>query len=239
MQSAKNIVILTGAGVSADSGVATFRDAGGIWAQYSIEEVATPEAFSRDPEKVHGFYNMRRAGLKGVEPNAAHHALARLERELAARGGKVTLVSQNVDDLHRRAGSENILAMHGALAEALCQFCRHVEPWTEDLSLETECPECGSAKGMRPNVVWFGEVPHHLDEIAMSLAEADLFVAIGTSGAVYPAAGLVAEARSLHIPCVELNLEPSDNARLFTGRRYGKASEVVPEWVEDVLAKWH
>ena len=236
MGEAKNIVILTGAGISAESGVATFRDKGGLWAQHRIEEVATPEAFARDPGKVHGFYNMRRAGLAGVAPNAAHFALARLQREMVKRGGAVTLVTQNVDDLHARAGSQNILAMHGALAEALCYYCAAVTPWTEDLSVATKCPSCGSAKGMRPNVVWFGEVPHFLDEIVAAIEAADLFVAIGTSGAVYPAAGMVAEARARGVACLELNLEPSDNAALFDDRRYGRASEIVPDWVEEVLA---
>lgn len=235
MANAKNIVILTGAGVSADSGVATFRDPEGLWAKYSIEEVATPEAFARDPAKVHAFYNMRRAGLKGIEPNEAHIALARLEREMGARGGSVTLISQNVDDLHHRAGSRNLLSMHGQLAEAKCQYCRAVVPRAEDLSVELTCEGCGSKGGMRPNVVWFGEMPHHLDEIEQALAGAEMFVAIGTSGAVYPAAGLVAAARSLHIPCVELTLEPSDNARLFTEARYGPAAEIVPDWVEEIL----
>lgn len=229
-------MILTGAGVSADSGVSTFRDEGGIWSRYSIEEVATPDAFARDPAKVHGFYNERRAGLAGVEPNAAHHALARLEREMAARGGEVTLISQNVDDLHARAGSQNLLPMHGELSKVRCNTCGHVVPWAEDLSSVEECAGCGEAGGLRPHVVWFGEIPHHLDEIAEALEAADLFVAIGTSGSVYPAAGLVAEARALGIPCVELNLEPSDNARLFTEARYGRASEIVPAWVDEFLA---
>ena len=236
MVSIKRIVVLTGSGVSAESGLSTFRDTDGVWAKYDYREVATPEGFAADPALVHGFYNERRRNLKNVAPNAAHAALAELEAGLAARGGVLTLVTQNVDDLHERAGSKNLLHMHGELAKARCVFCGLVEAWAEDLSTETGCPSCGASGGMRPDVVWFGETPKHLDEIARALTQADLFVSIGTSGAVYPAAGFVAEARALGTPCTELNLEPSENAWAFDERRYGKASEIVPAWAREMLA---
>lgn len=230
------IVVLTGSGVSAESGVATFRDRDGIWAKYDYREVATPEGFAADPALVHGFYNARRRALKTIAPNPAHLALARLEKILAARGGALTLVTQNVDDLHERAGSENLLHMHGELAKVRCGSCGDIRLWEDDLGVDAGCAACGRAGAMRPHVVWFGEVPMYMDEIADALMQADLFVSIGTSGSVYPAAGLVAEARSLGIPCTELNLEPSENARLFFDARYGKAGEVVPQWVEELIA---
>nr|AMK59382.1 NAD-dependent protein deacetylases, SIR2 family [uncultured bacterium UPO57] len=232
----KRILVLTGSGVSAESGLSTFRDKDGVWAKYDYREVATPEGFAANPALVHGFYNERRRGLKHAAPNAAHFALSELEERLAARGGALLIVTQNVDDLHERAGSKALVHMHGELAKARCGLCGAVEAWTEDLSVETACPACGASGGMRPDVVWFGETPKHMDVIAAALAEADLFVSIGTSGAVYPAAGFVAEARALGIPCTELNLEPSENAFAFDERRYGKASEIVPAWARGVLA---
>lgn len=230
------LFVLTGAGVSAESGLGTFRDKDGLWTRYDLSEVATPEGFARNPAKVHAFYNARRANLSGAEPNEAHHALARLEGELEARGGKLFLCTQNVDDLHERAGSRNVLHMHGELAKVRCEECGAILTWTGDLSAETRCPRCDRAGGLRPHVVWFGEVPLGLDMIDEELTSADRFVAIGTSGSVYPAAGLVSEARSLGLPTAELNLEPSENAWVFDERRYGPASEVVPAWVEEVLA---
>lgn len=230
-----NIVVLTGAGISADSGVDTFRDAEGAWQKNDPMKVATPEGFAEDPARVHAFYNARRAQLPKVDPNPAHIALAKLESEMVGRGGSVTLVTQNVDDLHQRAGSKAILAIHGHLDRVECTTCGTVEHWTTDLSVQTPCPQCGSTT-MRPYIVWFGEIPRHFDEVEERMLEADLFVAIGTSGAVYPAAGLVAFARERGIPRVELNLDPSDNAQLFTEQRYGKASEVVPAWVEEILS---
>lgn len=227
------IVILTGAGVSAESGVATFRDADGIWAQHDWRDVATPEGFAADPGRVHSFYNARRAHLKDIHPNAAHRALARLE---AALGDAFTLVTQNVDDLHERAGSARLLHMHGELLKAACALCSVRHRWPGDLSTRTRCPDCKGEGGMRPDVVWFGEMPRFMDEISEAIARADLFVSIGTSGSVYPAAGFVAEARSLGVPCTELNLEPSGNARAFTERRYGPATEVVPLWVDEILS---
>ena len=230
-----DIFILTGAGVSAESGIGTFRDPGGLWEQHDPRKLATPEAFERDPELVHRFYNWRRETCRKAEPNAAHHALARLERELVARGDRLMLVTQNVDDLHERAGSK-VVAMHGKHNEARCTVCDTVHPWTGELTLETMCPTCERAGRMRPNIVWFGEIPMHQGRIAAALGAADLFVAIGTSGAVYPAAGYVAAARQAGITTCELNLEPADNAELFDVAFYGKASETVPRFVDTLLS---
>ncbi len=233
MPKKRNIVILTGAGVSADSGVSTFRDPNGIWAKYDYTEVATPEGFAANPVLVHSFYNARREALARVMPNAAHVALARLE---AATGDALTLVTQNVDDLHERGGSRRVIHMHGELLKARCAICGTNHRWTGDLSVETRCPDCKADRFMRPHVVWFGEMPMFMDEIAAAIANADLFVSIGTSGSVYPAAGFVGEARCLGVPCIELNLEPSQNADVFTDARYGRASEIVPLWVEEIIA---
>lgn len=231
-----NIVVLTGAGVSADSGVDTFRDPEGAWVKNDPQKVATPEGFAEDPARVHAFYNARRAQLPTVQPNAAHHALAKLEDGLVAAGGSFTLVTQNVDDLHQRAGSKNILPIHGSLDKAECYTCGHVLRWTEDLSTNTLCPSCNT-HSMRPYIVWFGEIPRHFDEVEDRMMEADLFAAVGTSGAVYPAAGLVGFARERGIPRVELNLDPSDNASLFTDNRYGQAQDTVPAWVDEILGR--
>ena len=230
-----NIVILTGSGVSAESGVATFRDKDGVWSKYDYREVATPQGFAANPALVHEFYNQRRRALPGAEPNAAHRALARLERGLEERGGRLTLVTQNVDDLHERGGSKNILHMHGELLKSECAHCGAVSPCTDDLSVDSLCEECSRAGGMRPHVVWFGETPRFMEETADAIMEADLFVSIGTSGSVYPAAGFVAEARALGVPAMELNLEPSENAHLFTDARYGPAGAVAPQWVAEIL----
>ena len=199
--------------------------------------LATPEAFARDPETVHAFYNMRRRNLLAAAPNAAHAALARPEAELLARGGGLFLCTQNIDDLHERAGSRTVHHMHGELLKARCGWCGRREACRGDLSAETPARAAGRPGAMRPDVVWFGEMPYGLDRIDAALAAADLFVAIGTSGAVYPAAGYVAEARALGIPTVELNLEPSDNARAFDDARYGPATEMVPAFVAEVLAR--
>jgi len=231
-----NIVILTGSGISAESGVATFRDPEGLWAKYDYREVATPEGFAANPALVYEFYNQRRAGLSDVQPNEAHIALAKLEAELECKGRRATLVTQNVDNLHERAGSKNLLHMHGELAKARCKFCGAITPCTDDFSIDLECGACRKSGGMRPDVVWFGEMPMFMDEIADAMNSADLFVSIGTSGSVYPAAGLVSEARAYGIPAIELNLEPSENASLFTEGRYGKAGEIVPAWVAEMLA---
>lgn len=232
-----HIVVLTGAGVSAESGVATFRDAGGVWAKYDYRDVATPEGFAANPALVHEFYNGRRRGLPDVDPNAAHQALADLQAKLAADGQRLTLITQNVDDLHERGGAKAVIHMHGRLDYALCGACGAAHPWRDDLSTETPCPTCGRKSAMRPDVVWFGEMPRYMDEIADAISSADLFVSIGTSGSVYPAAGFVSEARALGIPATELNLEPSENAHLFTDSRYGPATEVVPAWAESILGE--
>jgi NAD-dependent deacetylase len=231
------IFVLTGAGVSAESGLSTFRDASGIWTKYDFRDVATPEGFRRDPELVHGFYNARRANLVNASPNAAHVALAGLQAALKERSGGLYLCTQNVDDLHERAGAEAVVHMHGELLKACCQTCGWTGPWREDLSTEVPCPGCGEAGGLRPDVVWFGEMPKFLDEIYDALDGCELFASIGTSGSVYPAAGLVAQARRGGIRTLELNLEPSENASVFDERRYGPATEVVPAWVEAVLKK--
>jgi NAD-dependent deacetylase len=233
----RNIVVLTGSGISAESGIATFRDRDGIWAQYDVEEVATPEAFARQPHKVHEFYNLRRRGLHGVEPNKAHFALARLEREhLPKAGASFAIVTQNVDNLHEAAGSRNVIHMHGELLRGLCAKCSARFPWEEDITTEIACPGCKQPGGVRPDIVWFGEMPYQMERIALLVQRADLFVSIGTSGAVYPAAGLVGLARRAGAHTVELNLEPSEGVTLFHEAIHGKASEVVPAFVQRVLA---
>ncbi|MBY0337355.1 MAG: NAD-dependent deacylase [Acetobacteraceae bacterium] len=229
-----NIVVLTGAGISAESGLATFRDLGGIWAQVRLEEVATPEAFAADPERVHGFYNARRAQVEDpcIRPNAAHEALARLDREW--RQGFL-LVTQNVDGLHAAAGSRRMVEMHGALRRVRCLRCAAIHDWRGPCGTATPCPACGQAGGLRPAVVWFGEMPEHMDAIEAALADCDLFVSIGTSGQVYPAAGFVAGLRG-RARTLELNLEPSAGSRLFDAARHGPATRLVPAWVDEVLA---
>lgn len=230
-----SILILTGAGVSAESGLQTFRGAGGLWEGHRLEDVATPEAFARDPATVQRFYNARRAQLRDptVAPNAAHRALARLEAEWP---GRVTLVTQNVDDLHERAGHQAVWHMHGRLDRARCQRCAGESPWRGDLDPQTTCPVCGAVGRLRPAVVWFGEMPMWMDEIERALIEADLFVAIGTSGVVYPAAGFVAEARAFgRAHTLEINLEPSSTRSQFHEGRHGPASALVPAWVGELL----
>jgi NAD-dependent deacetylase len=231
------IVVLTGAGISKESGLDTFRDPDGIWARHSIEDVATPEAFARDPDLVHRFYNARRGQLDdpAIKPNAAHEALARLEAEWP---GEVLLVTQNVDDLHERAGSRNLIHMHGEIAKIRCQGCQTVAPWKGDLSLDTACPSCAAPGGLRPNVVWFGEMPMEMDRIFAALDACGLFLSVGTSGTVYPAAGFVQEARlRAGAHCVELNLETTDGSTLFQDSRQGPATALVPAFVDEVLAQ--
>jgi len=230
----KSIVVLTGAGLSAESGIATFRDSAGVWAKYDVEEVATPQGFLRNPRLVHEFYNMRRRDVLAVEPNAAHIALARLAREHP----NVTIVTQNVDHLHERAGTPTarLIHMHGELLSALCARCDTRHPWTSDIAIETDCPSCQRPGGMRPDVVWFGEMPYHMDRIYEALAKIDLFVSVGTSGNVYPAAGFVAVSRELGARTVELNLEPSEGAALFDEAQHGAATEIVPAFVDRLLA---
>lgn len=227
----EKIVILTGAGISAESGLGTFRDVGGIWTQYDLEDVATPEGFARDPALVHDFYNARRAQAAEATPNPAHEALARLEAE---HEGEVLIITQNVDGLHEKAGNRNVIHMHGELAGALCHACGH--RWAAPLVMSPDdpCPAC-AAPATRPDVVWFGEIPYGMERIDPALAYADIFAAIGTSGQVYPAAAYGQHARRLGAHTVELNLETSAASRDFEEIRQGPASEIVPLWVEDLL----
>jgi NAD-dependent deacetylase len=227
----RNIVILTGAGVSAESGIDTFRSAGGLWEQHRVEDVATPEAFLRDPDLVHRFYDARRAAIQEKLPNAAHHALARLDGHWK---DDLLIVTQNVDDLHERAGAGRVHHMHGEHLKAWCTACDRRSHWRAALIDRPACPACG-ARALRPDVVWFGEVPYGMDLIYGALREADLFVSIGTSGAVYPAAGLVRQARDLGAATLELNLEPSQGSAWFHEARHGPASELVPAWVDEML----
>ncbi len=230
------VVVLSGAGISAESGVPTFRDADGLWHGHRVEEVASPEAYAADPALVHEFYDARRLAVASVEPNPAHLALARLE---AALGDRLLLVTQNVDDLHERAGSTRVVHMHGELLSALCARCEARKPWSGPLGGDSEgvcprCPVCDEA-ALRPDVVWFGEMPYELPRVFAALDEADLFVSIGTSGAVYPAAGFVQDAAATGARTLELNLEPSAGSAFFDEARTGPASLLVPEWVEELV----
>jgi len=227
----KNIVILTGAGISAESGIDTFRDAGGLWENHSIYDVATPEGFMRDPDLVLRFYDERRAALAKVEPNAAHIALARLEAEFS---GKLLLVTQNVDDLHERGGSKEVCHMHGELKSVLCISCETRSVWEGTMIDRPPCPVC-QARTLRPDVVWFGEMPYQMRRIEQALMQCDLFVSIGTSGAVYPAAGFVAQAKAFGARTLELNLEPSEGSDIFHEAGHGPASQLVPAWVDEIL----
>jgi NAD-dependent deacetylase len=237
IHSDQNIVILTGAGISKESGLDTFRDADGIWAKVRLEDVATPEAFQRNPVLVHDFYNARRSKLSDTEvkPNAAHAALARLERDWP---GEVLLVTQNIDDLHERSGSRQILHMHGELLKVRCESCAGLFQWYDDLTKEQTCLACGNIGWMRPHVVWFGEMPLEMNRIYQALEGCGLFMSIGTSGNVYPAAGFVSHVRQYTAAhTVELNLEPSEGATLFEHTIYGPASAIVPAYVEKILSE--
>jgi NAD-dependent deacetylase len=230
------IVVLTGAGISKESGLDTFRCEDGIWARVNLEDVATPEGFARNPRLVHDFYNARRSKLRdpAIAPNAAHVALARLERDWP---GKLLVVTQNIDDLHERAGSRNVLHMHGELKKVRCQVCGALFEWLQDLGMEQVCARCGAAGALRPHVVWFGEMPLGMDDIFDALDRCSLFMSVGTSGNVYPAAGFVSHVRMYaRAHTVELNLEPSTAATLFAETIYGPATEIVPAYVERVLA---
>lgn len=231
METYRNIMILTGAGISAESGIDTFRGGGGLWEQHRVEDVATPEAFERDPDLVHRFYDMRRAAIQTKAPNPAHHALARLDAQWT---GGLLIVTQNVDDLHERAGAARVLHMHGEHLNAWCTACDTRIRWTGPLAGRPPCPACG-ARALRPDIVWFGEMPYRMDDIFDALRKADLFVSIGTSGAVYPAAGFVRNARDLGVRTLELNLERSQGSDWFHETRLGPAGELVPAWVEEVL----
>ncbi len=261
MRYIRNIVILTGAGISAESGLQTFRAADGLWEGHRIEDVATPEAFARNPALVQEFYDARRARLGEVEPNAAHVALARLDGEWP---GDLLIVTQNVDDLHDRAGAKRLLHMHGELTSGWCLACDQRFPWSGPMSpyavgpepvggpllavaekeqpfdkLRTNgfnlCPLCETAEMVRPDIVWFGEMPYEMDRIDAALMNADLFVSIGTSGAVYPAAGFVQTATYRGAATLEINLDPSQGSIFFDERRYGPAGVEVPKWVEEML----
>lgn len=225
------IVVLTGAGISAESGVPTFRDAGGLWEGHRVEDVATPEAFEREPATVQRFYDARRRAVASVAPNPAHHALARLE---AALGDDLLVVTQNIDDLHERAGSMRVRHMHGELGRALCRACEQRSDAAGDLAGEPPCPACGE-RMLRPDVVWFGEMPYGLDEIDAALVGCERFVAIGTSGAVHPAAGFVLTASAFGASTLELNLAESEITEFFGESRLGPASDLVPRWVDEVL----
>ena len=231
MTEIRNIVVLTGAGISAESGIPTFRGPGGLWEGHRVEDVCTPEALARDPALVHRFYDLRRAALASVEPNAAHLALARLDREWP---GDLLIVTQNVDDLHERAGARRMLHMHGELKSALCAACGARDAIETDLPPGTTCGHCGGAT-MRPDIVFFGEMPYRMEAIETAIAGCDLFVSIGTSGAVYPAAGFVQLARWHGADTLELNLEPSAGSTGFAESRLGPASVLVPEWVAALL----
>lgn len=225
------IVVLTGAGISAESGLGTFRDVGGVWTQVRLEDVATPEAFARDPATVRAFYDARRAAARRAAPNAAHRALAALE----ATGSDLLIVTQNVDDLHERAGSRRVIHIHGELAKALCAACDARWVWGDgSMTGDAACPACRRVGHVRPDVVWFGEIPYRLDEAYAAIGACELFVSIGTSGAVYPAAGFVQEARAAGARTLELNLEPSEGSALFHETRLGPATELVPAWAAEI-----
>jgi NAD-dependent deacetylase len=232
MQDIHSIVILTGAGISAESGLATFRGPEGLWEGHRVQDVATPEAFQRDPDLVQNFYDQRRARLREVAPNAAHRSLARLEEQWP---GELLIVTQNVDDLHERGGSERVLHMHGELKSAWCLACDARSRWEDDLRHGPPCPACGVESQLRPDIVWFGEMPYDMDIIDRAVQRADLFVSIGTSGAVYPAAGYVQTARYVGARTLEMNLEPSQGSLFFHESRIGRAGDLVPAWVDEML----
>ncbi len=232
MRDLRNIVVLTGAGISAESGLATFRGPDGLWEGHRVEDVCTPQAFARDPALVQLFYDARRAKLKTVEPNDAHRALARLD---ASWPGELLIVTQNVDDLHERAGARRVLHMHGELGSAWCLTCDARSRWEADLGDHPACPACGAAGKLRPDIVWFGEMPYEMERIDRALMDADLFVSIGTSGNVYPAAGFVQTARYCGARTLEMNLDPSLGSSLFDESRIGRAGQLVPAWVAEIL----
>ena len=227
-----SIVILTGAGISAESGIQTFRASDGLWENHRVEDVATPEAFERNPELVHRFYNERRQFLlNGIQPNAAHQTLA-----LLSQFNNTTLITQNIDHLHQQAGSKNVYPMHGELLKIRCKVTQQLFDCSENTSPTDSCPCCGVAGNLRPHVVWFGEMPLYMNHIEHALQQCDLFVAIGTSGNVYPAAGFVQKAKYYGAHTVELNLEASPNGSLFGEQHYGPATELIPQYFKPYLS---
>jgi NAD-dependent deacetylase len=231
MEGIRNIVVLTGAGISAESGLRTFRADDGLWEDHRVEDVASPQGFRRDPDLVQRFYDARRENVLAAEPNAAHRALARLDE---AWDGELLIVTQNIDDLHERAGGKRVLHMHGEVFSAWCTACDARHRWTGTLLDAPACPACGEQM-LRPDIVWFGEMPYEMDRIFAALTRADLFVSIGTSGAVYPAAGFVQQAKTAGARALELNLERSQGSAWFDETRLGPASELVPAWVEEMM----
>lgn len=231
-----HIVVLTGAGLSAESGLATFRDQNGLWTIEDVEAVASIEGWRRDRSRVREFYNTRRAKLHTVHPNPAHVALAKMQTEFATAGARVTLITQNIDDLHERGGAAEVLHMHGELTKARCAACEKTSAFDADLSPASVCPLCRKTGDMRPHVVWFGEMPLFMDRCLAALSTADVFAAIGTSGAVYPAAGFVEVAQDAGAHTVELNLAASDRSDAFAERRLGPASQIVPDWAWEMIA---
>ncbi len=235
MNTPRSLVILTGAGISAESGIKTFRASDGLWENHRIEDVATPEGFSKDPQRVHQFYNMRRQQLLSheIKPNLAHSALAALEH---VQGLSTLVVTQNIDNLHERAGSKNVIHMHGELLKCFCSRTQQRFLVFDDLSIETNCQCCQKSNNLRPDIVWFGEMPYQMDEIYAAISECDLFISIGTSGNVYPAAGFVQMANQLGAHTVELNIEPSQVESEFKEKIYGKATEVVEAYLASLVS---
>lgn len=228
----KHVVFLTGAGISAESGIATYRDKKGLWTQNELQNLAKPAAFAKSPETVHDFYNQRRIDLKQAQPNKAHFHIAHLQKELTGSPVKLTIITQNVDDLHEKAGTKNVIHIHGELNKALCTACdkRSISP--AQLSTNSQCVHCGKIGCLRPDIVWFGEVPYKLDYVQSTLEDCDLFVSIGTSGSVFPASDFVQVAKQNGAYAIELNLEAADNASKFDEGHYGVATEIVPAWID-------
>ncbi len=229
----KRIFILTGAGISAESGIGTFRDANGLWNNHKVEDVATVEAFEKNPQYVHRFYNELKPDLLEAKPNLAHLCLTKLQTNY---NGNVDIVTQNVDTLHEKAGSKNVYHMHGKIDEAICLNCGHILKSDDDVDTSTICPHCTMAGFMKPNIVFFGEMPLYMPEIEKKLRECDLFISVGTSGVVYPAAGFVYTAKYYGADTIEFNLEKTSNNCLFDEHIFGKCTNTLPEFVEKLLS---
>ena len=236
MSAYQSIVVLTGAGISAESGIRTFRAADGLWEDHKVEDVATPEAFIRDPELVHRFYNERRQHLlNGIKPNAGHKALADFEKSFKGQGGEFMLITQNIDNLHEQAGSQHIRHMHGELLSIRCQQSDQLFTCHNDSDPQMACRCCQQIGNLRPHVVWFGEMPLYMDEIQQALSKCDLFISIGTSGNVYPAAGFFQMAKQYGAHTIELNLEASQSGSLFDEQHYGPATTLLPQYLPSLL----